>query len=213
MTATLFDILPMVIALAVVLTALSIPPAQLAARSVLRQVVQGQTVRARAPSLLVGLGSGAALAVILVGITLGPNASFAVALLLLLTLLATIDFAWRWLPWEWCALLAIVGGAEAVLRGAYEPALLGALLGGGILLTLRTTFLVLRGVEAMGLGDVWLAAAIGTIVGPTYIMWLLGAAACLGLLLHFAAWAPNRADRGVAFGAHICIVTPFFVGL
>lgn len=204
---------PCIVALLAVLSALAIPPAQLAARSVLRQVVDVQDSRARAPAVVVGLGVGAASATLLAGLWIGPNAALTVALLLLLALLAIIDMTWRWLPWEWCGLIATLGGAQAILNATYELAVYGALAGGALLLALRVTYFALRGVEALGLGDVWLAAAIGTFVGPIHIIWVLGAAACLGLLLHFASWARNCPNRTVAFGAHICVVTPFFFGL
>ncbi|MEM7718278.1 MAG: prepilin peptidase [Pseudomonadota bacterium] len=213
MPVTIATVAPFLAALLAVLTALTIPPAQLAARSVLRHMANARVSRARAPAFVVGLGAGAAVAALLAGLWIGPNAAITVALLLLLALLATIDLAWRWLPWEWCGLIATLGGVQAVLNATYEPAAFGALVGGGLLLVLRTTYRVLLGIEALGLGDVWLTAAIGTFVGPIYIMWVLAAAACLGLLLHFASKAQAAPERGVAFGAHICAVTPFFLGL
>ncbi|MGR3511127.1 MAG: prepilin peptidase [Paracoccaceae bacterium] len=200
-------------ALAVILAALSVAPAQLAARALLRQTVGGPGARARTPALLMGLGVGAGAAAVLAGVSLGAEAALVVAVLTLLALLATIDVAWRWLPLEWCALIAVIGAAEAVLNDTYAPALLGALVGGGLLLTLRLSYLMLRNVEALGLGDVWLAAAVGSLVGPFHIIWVLGTAAVVGLLLHFVAPRVSGSERGVAFGAHICVVTPFFLGL
>lgn len=208
------QIAPLGVALLVILSAFTMPAAQLAARFVLRPVVDGAAaVRGRAPTLVIGAGVGAALAALLAWAWFGTFAALTVATLVLLILLATIDFAWRWLPWEWCGFLAVLGGVEAILTGQYTPAVYGALAGGGFLLALRTTYLVLRKMEALGLGDVWLAAALGCIVGPIHIIWLLAAAACLGLLLHFASNGRSGRSTGVAFGAHICLVTPFFLGL
>ena len=213
MSGTVVDILSYLVSLFCVLAALSIAPAQLAVRSVLRQMAEPGCARARAPALVLGLGAGAGGAVFLAGTLFGPAATLTVAALLVLALLAMIDLAWRWLPLEWCGLLALIGVSEAMLSGFFQSALLGAALGGGLLLALRIAYLVLRDVEALGLGDVWLAAAIGTLVGPDYIIWLLGAAAAFGLLLNFAAPGRNVARSGVAFGAHMCVVTPFFFPL
>lgn len=207
------DIAPILASLLVILSAVTIAPAQLAARSALRQIVGGPSARFRAQATVLGVGVGAGLAAVMAGVMIGPPAALAVALLLLLVLLAAIDFTWRWLPWEWCGLIASLGLVQAILTGSYPEMVLGALVGGGLLLALRTAYFVMRGIEALGLGDVWLAAALGCVVGPFYIIWVLGAAAGLGLLLHFAAEAGRASERGVAFGAHICIVTPFFLGL
>lgn len=199
------------VSLFVVLAALSVAPAHLAARSVLRQVAGPLTSKARSPALVVGFGVGAGVAVFLSGTMVGAQAAPVVACLTVLLLLSVVDLTWRWLPLEWCGLLALCGLSNAVLSGTFPDAVLGALLGGGLLLALRTAYLMLRDIEALGLGDVWLAAAIGTFVGPDHIIWLLGTAACLGLLLSF--WASGRgANRsGVAFGAHLSAVTPFFL--
>jgi len=213
MTAATEATLSYGIALIVVLAAFSITPAHLAARSGLRLFAGPAESKSRAPALLVGGGIGAALAVALAGAAFGPAATLAVALLVLLGLLAALDMAWRWLPLEWCGLIAVIGCAQAVVTGAYEPAILGAALGGGMLFALRALFFATRGIEALGLGDVWLAAAIGSIFGPEHIMLILGLAAGLGLLLRLAVSTEKRAGSGVAFGAHICAVTPIFLGI
>ena len=209
----MMDALCYAVALASVLVALSITPAQLAARSGLRYIASPATSRARAPALVLASGVGAALAIGLAGVTFGPPTALTAAVLVLLILLATVDLAWRWLPVEWCGLLALIGVTQAIITSSYEAALLGAAVGGGTLLALRALYLVSRRVEALGLGDVWLAAALGTLVGPAHIIWILGLAAGLGLLVYFAASGRKRADAGVAFGAHICAVTPIFVGI
>lgn len=213
MAAFLADTVPLVVALLAILVALALPPAQLAARCLLRAWVGPAVSRAHAPSVVVGFGAGAGFASLWAGSALGPQAALFVALLVLLVLLATIDVAWRWLPLEWCGLIAVLSGANAVLTGGYTTAALGALAGGGLLFVLRGSYLLARGVEGLGLGDVWLAAALGVFVGPFHIIWLLGAAAGLGLLLHFLSPSLMRARIGVAFGAHICVVTPFFLVL
>lgn len=198
------------VALFAVLAAVSITPAHIVARSTLRHFAGPATIKSRAPALILGSGVGAALAVGLAGALFGPPAALTVALLVLLILLAAMDVAWRWLPLEWCALIALIGCTEAILSGAFAHALLGAAIGGGVLFLLRALYLMTRGIEALGLGDVWLAAALGTLFGPTQIIWILGLAAGLGLL-HFTFLGPKRTASGVAFGAQICAVTPIFL--
>ena len=186
-------------------------PTLLMARGVLRPAFGPDIARARAPGLALGIGAGALAATAGVGTVLGGSAAVITAFLTLLVMLAAMDMAWRWLPLEWTLALAALGFGAAVLSGDVTTAALGAALGGGVLLALRQSFLTLRKVEALGLGDIWLAAALGALIGPVHIIWLLGAAACLGLVLHFSARAPSRQRLGVAFGAQLCVCAPIFV--
>ena len=74
----------------------------------------------------------------------------------------------------------------------------GALLGGGLLWLVREAYGRARGVEGLGLGDVKLVAAIGMVVGPLYVLWVIVGGAVLGL-----AWAllgPRTEDRRTPFG-------------
>ena len=199
------------LSLLVLMAAFLAGPSLLAARGVLRLAFGPEIAKARAPGLALGAGLGALAATGIVGATLGGAAAVTTALLSLLLILAAMDIAWRWLPLEWTLPLGILGVGAAALSGDLVTAATGAALGGGILLVLRQTFLTLRKVEALGLGDIWLTAALGAFVGPAHIIWLLGAAACLGLLLHFSSRARNRRRMGVAFGAQLCVVAPFFM--
>ncbi|MEO9826863.1 MAG: prepilin peptidase [Paracoccaceae bacterium] len=205
------DTLYILASLAALLIAFLAGPTLLMARGVLRPKLGADVARSRAPGLAIGLGAGALSATIVIGATLGGPAAVITAFLTLLLMLAAMDMAWRWLPLEWTLALGALGFGAAPLSGDLTTAALGAALGGGVLLALRQSFLILRKVEALGVGDIWLAAALGAFIGPIHIIWLLGAAAGFGLVLHFLARAPTRQRLGVAFGAQLCAVAPIFV--
>lgn len=195
--------------------ALAMGPLALATRGALRATTDVPTMRRYAPTGTVALGAGCLGAVVLVGVSLGGLSAVIAALLALLVLLIVMDLTWRWLPIEWTIAALVLGLGAALLVGDPLEAVLGAALGGGLLALLRAGYLYARGIEALGLGDVWLAAALGSFVGPTRIGWLLCAAAALGLLVQFlSAWRarmPRKARYGVAFGAHLALLAPFFL--
>ena len=97
-------------------------------------------------------------------------------------------------------LLLVMVAASGVGRLGWLHAGLGAALGGGLLLGVRALFLRYRGVEGLGLGDVKLMAALGGLVGPEHLLWIIIAAAVLG-----AVWIGLRrnADGGGS------VVAPF----
>jgi LPXTG-motif cell wall-anchored protein len=74
-------------------------------------------------------------------------------------------------------LLAVVGP----LAPSWPTALAGAVVGGGLLWTVRWAFRRARGVEGLGLGDVKLMAALGALTGPERVLWIIVAGAVLGL--------------------------------
>ena len=82
--------------------------------------------------------------------------------------------------------LALVGPLTQYL----PYALAGAAVGGGLLFGVRWAFSRVRGVEGLGLGDVKLMAALGALVGPERVLWIIVAGAVLGL-----AWAMARRGR------------------
>ena len=85
--------------------------------------------------------------------------------------------------------LALVGPLTQYL----PYALAGAVVGGGLLWGVRWAFSRVRGIEGLGLGDVKLMAALGALVGPERVLWIIVAGAVLGL-----AWAMAR--RGQSDG-------------
>ena len=93
------------------------------------------------------------------------------------------------------------------------PALVGAAIGGGLLLAVRWLFLKLRGVEALGLGDVKLMVALGALAGPEGVLWIIAAGALIGLVVALA-----RGRRGPSGGVQLaplgaCAAAPALVVL
>ncbi|MEO0701798.1 MAG: prepilin peptidase [Pseudomonadota bacterium] len=203
------------LALVTLAVALWAGPVTLAMRGVLRAIGGVAAVRSYTPATIPAVSFGALGAVALAGLAFGGQAAVLASLLALLLLMVAMDLAWRWLPLEWTLAALALGLVSAVVAGDPLWAGLGALMGGGVLYMLRLAFRLTRGIEAMGLGDIWLAAALGAFVGPVLIGWLLGAAAGLGLLVHSAmrrrARPPAKTRYGVAYGAHLAILAPLFL--
>lgn len=94
--------------------------------------------------------------------------------------------------------LHVVGLLACALVGplaqSWLTALGGAVVGGGLLWGVRWAFQRVRGVEGLGLGDVKLMIALGALVGPERVLWIIVAGCILGLV-----WALVR--RGPGEGA------------
>jgi leader peptidase (prepilin peptidase)/N-methyltransferase len=84
------------------------------------------------------------------------------------------------------ASLALIGP----IRSGAADLLLGAAAGAGLLWAVRWGFRRLRGVEALGLGDVKLMGAVGALAGPQLVLWIVVAGAVVGV-----AWAAARRGR------------------
>ncbi|MFQ6546524.1 prepilin peptidase [Aestuariibius sp. 2305UL40-4] len=179
-------------------------PARLALRAALRKA-GGRPALRWTTSLQAGLTLGLSAAIWLQFSFGGaPLLTAAIAIALLL---AACDLAWRWLPPGWSIALAVLG-IFATLDGQSWLSLLAGIASPALtLLALRQTFLTLRGVEALGLGDVWLAAAIGAWLDPMLGLLALGLAALSGLaaatITRLLTSAPP-ANPKVAFGSHLC---------
>ncbi len=91
--------------------------------------------------------------------------------------------------------------------GGFRAALLGALLGGGILLALAGGWLLLRGEEGMGLGDVKMLAMIGAFLGWKGMVVTLFSASLLGALVGIALLGRSRAGlkTRLPFGAFLSL--------
>jgi leader peptidase (prepilin peptidase)/N-methyltransferase len=81
------------------------------------------------------------------------------------------------------AILAVVGPLALDLR----TALIGAAVGGGLLLLVAEAFKRVRGVSGLGFGDVKLMAALGALAGPVTVLWIVVSASVLG-----AVWIIGR---------------------
>lgn len=111
---------------------------------------------------------------------------------------AVIDARWLVIPDLHVAAVALLALANPLALPRQDMAL-GALVGGGLLLAARALFLRYRGVEALGLGDVKLMAALGCLAGPTCVLWIIAAGSGVGV-----AWGVLRRSSGalmIPFGA------------
>lgn len=124
-----------------------------------------------------------------------------------LALLAVVDLEQRRVPnvvvWPATALALLAAGAN----GQGASAVAGALLAGGVFLALAVLGRRLFGRDALGMGDVKLAALIGALVGLERLPWAL----LLGVLLAGAVAAgllfSGRARRGdtLAYGSCLAL--------
>jgi leader peptidase (prepilin peptidase)/N-methyltransferase len=83
-----------------------------------------------------------------------------------------------------------LGGASVAL--GWKGALLGALVGSGLLYFVAKTYEVLRGREGLGMGDVKYMALIGAVVGWQGVLIVLGLASILGSLVGIAIGLRRR---------------------
>lgn len=161
----------------------------------------------------IGVAVGLILSPLVAGVVAGVQ-PVTVVVLGLLILLGGLDLAWRWLPYEWTIPLLALGLIEAFHHSNVDQAVLGAVTGGGFLFALQMSMKLLRGQDGLGTGDIWLAAGLGTFVGPHSIIFVLAGAAITGILAHslvFQSEKPRSRKRlGVAYGAHLCLVFAIF---
>jgi leader peptidase (prepilin peptidase)/N-methyltransferase len=106
--------------------------------------------------------------------------------------LCAIDLKLRLLPDELNALLAILGVLFAYVgypyAGAWYTPLLGGILGGGLLLTVRAIANRIYGFETMGLGDIKLLGAGGIWLGFEGVVLAIGVGALAGVLHGVSVW-------------------------
>ena len=137
--------------------------------------------------------------------------------------LAVADLRWFRLPEPLLAVSAILGLAVALAgdgTGWPDPAarlttaLWGAALGGGAFWLIRWTYARWAGRQGMGMGDVWLMAALGLALGaPRLPLVVLLAATTALLLAVLRAWRKGRGLRrlgrlpfGAALALAACVV-------
>ena len=190
-------------------------PTIIVIRAALRLFLAPQGIRRWQHAANLGTCAGLIGATALTGWLFGATAASQIAVMILLALLAAMDLAWRWLPTAWTAPLIGLGLLAAALSGDWQTAIAGLLAGAGLLFGLQLWFRLRHGLDALGTGDIWLAAGLGSLTGATQIMLLLGLAALTGLAvtaLSKALGPPARKRRfGVAYGAHMCVAYILFV--
>ncbi|MES2033604.1 MAG: A24 family peptidase [Pseudomonadota bacterium] len=129
-------------------------------------------------------GASGALGLLVLGaasLTLPWPTAVAIAVLAtVLAAMAVVDGVHHVIPDLHVVLIAVVGLAGP-LAPHWTYALAGAVLGGLLLGGVRHVYGRVRGLEGLGLGDVKLAMALGAVAGPRDILWIIIAAAGLGL--------------------------------
>ena len=127
----------------------------------------------------------------------------------LLVALAAIDVEHFMLP-DRLTLPGIAAGlalSPFLPFGGFRAALLGAALGGGILLAISGAWLLLRGEEGMGLGDVKMLAMIGAFLGWKGVVVALFSASLLGAAVGVVLLGRSRAGlkTKLPFGAFLSL--------
>jgi len=134
--------------------------------------------------------------VLLLWRSFGPHAAFpiAAAFVLALVVLFFTDFDHQLLP----DAVTLTGFASGVAVAWYNPflgadgwgriwaALSGAALGSGLLWGVGAIYGKLRGVEAMGMGDVKMMAMVGAFTGPAGVLFTIFAASMVGAVVGLA---------------------------
>ena len=110
--------------------------------------------------------------------------------------LAIIDLKTRLLPNVWVGAFALSGLAFHALTQmqfiSWQSAVIGILLGGGLLLLIRAAGNFYYKQDTLGLGDVKLMAAAGLWLGQEYILLALVCGALAGLVHGFAMMIAHR---------------------
>lgn len=110
-----------------------------------------------------------------------PTAVALAVLAAVLIAMAVVDARHLLVPDLHVVLIAVLG-LVGPLAPHWLTALAGAVVGGLLLGGVRFFYGRVRGLEGLGLGDVKLAAALGAVAGPRDILWIVLAAAILGLI-------------------------------
>ena len=164
------------------------------------------------PAAAAGFATLAACAVLGRPLIAGQLAAAAVCLAAVLV----VDGRWFVIPDVHVVALAILGLALPGLAGAspagWATAAIGAALGGGLLATVRWAFWRFARIEGLGFGDVKLMAAIGLLVGPAGVLWVVIWASALGAIWILLRGRTAEGKRQAApFGA--CAAVPAFLVL
>lgn len=115
-----------------------------------------------------------------------------------------------------------IGGTIVALLGAalnperlFFDALIGMLLGGGVLLLIGYLYWFTRGREGMGGGDIKLLAWIGALVGYSPLLFILMASCFIGIFhsLYYVFILKKEAHEGFPFGPAIVLATMTFLFL
>jgi prepilin signal peptidase PulO-like enzyme (type II secretory pathway) len=159
------------------------------------------------PAAAAGLAILAICAVLGRPLIAGPLCAAAVCLVAVFV----VDGRWMVIPDVYVVALAILGLANAAQLG-WVTAAIGAALGGGLLAAVRWAFLRFARIEGLGLGDVKLMAAIGLLVGPVDVLWVVIWGCAFGAIwILVRGRTPDGRRQMAPFGA--CAAAPALVVL
>jgi leader peptidase (prepilin peptidase)/N-methyltransferase len=101
--------------------------------------------------------------------------------------------------------------ASLVASPGFKLALLGALLGGGVLWAIGEIYMRVRGIEGMGMGDVKMLGMIGAFLGAPLMALTLVLASLAGALTGVALMVGGRGDlqRKLPFGTFLAAAAVF----
>lgn len=114
--------------------------------------------------------------------------------------LAMFDVRHLLIPDLFSAAFALAGLVGPLSPGL-APALAGAAVGAGLTALVRAAAGRAVGREAMGWGDVKLAAGLGAVLGPVSLLWALAAAAGLAAMVGLVRRRRRGPEAVVPFGA------------
>ena len=156
----------------------------------------GASIPARYPLVEAATGGLALLALVHFGAT--PEAAVVFAFSAALLLITFIDLDHRFIPDEVSLPGILVGLASSFLPGRVGPvdALLGVLVGGGLLWAVAWGYERSTGVEGMGYGDVKLLAMIGAFLGWQAVPAVLVVASLTGSFAGIALIGVRGGGRG-----------------
>lgn len=107
----------------------------------------------------------------------------------------------------------VVAGLVASLfvDPGFRSALIGALLGGGVLWAIAEIYVRVRGIEGMGMGDVKMLGMIGAFLGVSLMLLTLVIASFAGALTGIALMAAGRGDlqQKLPFGTFLAAAAVF----
>lgn len=131
----------------------------------------------------------------------------------LLICISIIDWQHQWIPDQLNLLILGLALSLNLILGdaALYNSVLGMLIGYLFIITIRQLYLTLRGIEAIGLGDAKLLAALGAWQGFENLFYILFYASILGVI--YAILSKKGRYQSLAFGPFLCLgaLSRFFI--
>jgi len=134
-----------------------------------------------------------------------PSLLLMTGIFCLLISISLIDWQHQWIPDQLnLALLGLSLGINLLeSETALYQAVLGMMLGYLLIVSIRQIYLTLRGIEAIGLGDAKLLAALGAWQGMESLFYIVFYASLLGVI--YALISKKGRYQSLAFGPFLCL--------